>query len=141
MYIYNSSGEYILPLDGDDKIESTYIFKYIDIFNIKEQVDVVYCIGVCFGFKRGIFVLDDLSELKMLRENLIFCIAIYRRQGFNQAGGYNPNMIYGYEDWNFWLSIMDLGKIFYRIKQMSRNVNAYKFKGKKIKMIKQINWY
>lgn len=145
--INNSRGEYILPLDGDDKIEYTYISKCIDVFNKKKDIDIVYCIGMCFGFKSGIYALDDFSELNMLKKNLVFCTAMYRKQDFKQSGGYNSNMIYGYEDWDFWLSIMELGKKFYRInevlfyyriKEVSRNANIYNYKEKEMKMLHQI---
>ncbi|MBZ9625181.1 glycosyltransferase family 2 protein [Clostridium sp. FP2] len=145
--IMSSTGEYILPLDADDKIESTYIEKCVDVLNRNREVHVVYCIGKCFGFKKGIFVLDDFSKLKMLSENLVFCTALYRKKDFDQTCGYNPNMIYGYEDWDFWISMMELGKKFYRIneilfyyriKEESRNTVTHKFQDKKNNMIQQI---
>ncbi|WP_143191724.1 glycosyltransferase family A protein, partial [Paenibacillus sp. P46E] len=131
--ILNSKGYYILPIDGDDMIEQTYVEKCVDILDGNSQINVVYCIGMCFGYKNGLFVLDDFSVKKMLKENLVFCSAMFRRVDFDQTQGYNSNMIYGFEDWDFWLSMIEIGKEFfrineilfyYRIKEVSRNVQT-----------------
>ncbi len=51
----------------------------------------------------------------MLFQNLIFCSAIFRREDWDRVGGYNINMVYGWEDWDFWLSLIHLGVKVYRI--------------------------
>ena len=51
----------------------------------------------------------------MLFQNLIFCSALFRRADWEKAGGYNINMVYGWEDWDFWLSLIGLGVRVYRI--------------------------
>ena len=53
----------------------------------------------------------------MLKQNLIFCSAIFRRDLFNQTAGYNLNMKYGWEDWDLWLSFIELGANICRINE------------------------
>lgn len=146
--ILNCRGHYILPLDGDDKIAATYIEKCVQILDDNSQLNIVYCIGKCFGYKNGIFVLDDFSVSKMLKQNLVFCSAMFRKSDFDRTKGYNSNMIYGYEDWDFWLSMIEneneffrINEIlfFYRIKSFSRNVQTSTGNlEQRLKMIKQI---
>lgn len=145
--IMRSQGEFILPLDADDKIASKYIEKCVEALKNNKNIDIVYCIGKCFGYKNGIFVLDDFSEQKMLKKNLVFCSALYRRTDFYQTCGYNSNMTYGNEDWDFWLSMIELGKkfyrineilFFYRLKIISRNTEINKFNNKQSQMMKQL---
>ena len=49
----------------------------------------------------------NYSLEKMLGVNCIFCSALYHRDSFNMVGGYNTNMKYGFEDWDFWLGILE----------------------------------
>lgn len=115
--IENSNGFYILPLDADDKISSTYIEKCMKIFLEKKDVDVVYSMTRLFGKKNKLFILDDYSEKRMLKSNVVVCTAMYRKLDFYKCGGYNTNMIYGYEDWDLWLSMIENRKNFYRINE------------------------
>ena len=47
--IKNSVGEYILPLDADDKIGDNYLEKAINIFNTVDNLKIVYCYASFFG--------------------------------------------------------------------------------------------
>ena len=68
---------------------------------------------------------------------MIFCSAFYRRSDYDNTDGYNENMKYGFEDWDFWLSFLRrddavyrISNTFfhYRIKKDSRDVEANKEK-------------
>ena len=63
-----------------------------------------------FGEKSGKWNLPPFSLDKMLTENLIFNCALFRRVDFDNTIGYNPNMKEGWEDGDFWLSILELKK-------------------------------
>lgn len=145
--VENSRGEFILPLDGDDKISTTYIQKCVEVFKEKKDIDIVYCIAELFGERRGVFSLADYSEKEMLRSNVVFCTAMFKRKDYYSCNGYNENMIDGLEDWDFWLSMIENNKQFYRIdevhfyyriKQHSRNEDMFNGIDKHLKMIVQI---
>ena len=53
----------------------------------------------------------------MLRANCIFCTALFRRCDYDNTVGYNPNMKFGWEDWDFWLSLLELGGDVYKINE------------------------
>ena len=125
-----SSGKYILPLDADDKIAPKYIEKAIQYLEQDETVKIVYCKAYKFGAEKGLFHLPKFNMETMLVNNCIFNCAFFRRMDFDKTCGYNPNMKDGLEDWDFWLSILELGEnvvcideilFFYRIKKRSRN--------------------
>lgn len=127
--IRQSSGTYILPLDGDDKISPSYIEEAVDILNSNSDIDIVYCKATFFGKKKGKWHLPEYSLEQMLGCNCLFCSAMYRRSLYDKTKGYNLNMKTGYEDWDFWLSMIENGaKIFrinkelfsYRIRSRSR---------------------
>lgn len=110
-----SSGEYVLPLDSDDIIGAEYLELAVQVLNTNSKIAVVYCRAHLFGKKKGEWLLPEFSLNKMLGCNLVFCSAVFRRIYYDKTNGYNENMKFGYEDWDFWLSIIELEGEFYRI--------------------------
>jgi glycosyltransferase involved in cell wall biosynthesis len=125
-----STGEFILPLDADDKIAPTLLDKAQKILNEKKDIKVVYCDAELFGASSGKWTLPVFSLKDLLIENSIFCTALFRKTDFIKAGGYNLNMKEGFEDWDFWIRMLKDGSkvykipevlFYYRIKAASRN--------------------
>ena len=107
--IRHSHGKFILPLDGDDLISPQFAEKAADVLENDKDVKIVYCEVEYFGDRTGNMKLPDFSISTMLRANCFTNTSMYRRTDFEQVGGYNPNMKDGYEDWDFWLSILESG--------------------------------
>lgn len=128
--ISKSNGCYILPLDSDDIIEETYIEKAIKYLEQNPTTKLVYCEVELFGVKNGKWQLPSYSYDSILKNNCIVCSCIYKKSDFYLTCGYNPNMVYGWEDWDFLLSLLTpedkVYKIpetlfYYRIKEISRS--------------------
>ncbi|MDI6034174.1 glycosyltransferase family A protein [Flavobacterium sp. LB2P84] len=102
-------GEFILPLDADDKISTDYISLAIAAFENDASLKVVYCKAERFGDEVGIWRLQPFSLLDLARDNMIFCSAMYKKADWELVGGYDVNMIYGLEDWEFWIAILKNG--------------------------------
>ena len=122
-------GTYILPLDADDTIEPTYMEKAVRILNENPSVGVVYCRADLFGEQSGPWYLPDYSLRAMLQDNIVFVTSMFRREDWERVGGFNTNMHAGMEDYDFWLSILELDRevvqipevlFHYRIKPKSR---------------------
>lgn len=107
--IKRSKGEYILPLDGDDKIGDQYLQLALDAFSKNRRLKVVYCKAQFFGIEEGEWGLPEYSYQELLLNNSIFCSGIYRREDYNRTGGYDEQLIYGGEDWEFWISLLKEG--------------------------------
>ncbi len=121
-------GDYILPLDADDKIGSEYLEEAVHVLETNNNVKIVYCYAEFFGEKSGTWNLPEFSIEKMLLYNLIFCTALFRKEDYERTSGYDIGMKYGWEDWDFWLSILENGGevyklndtyFFYRVKESS----------------------
>lgn len=113
--VKNSHGKYILPLDSDDCIGAEYMELAVKAFTEKPNLSVVYCKAALFGKRKGEWKLPEYSFERMLARNCIFCSAFYKKEDFDKVGGYKVNMKYGYEDWDFWLSILDRDDEVYKI--------------------------
>ncbi|MES2762087.1 MAG: glycosyltransferase family A protein [Bacteroidota bacterium] len=125
-----SQGKYILPLDADDKIDSTFVDKAVRVLDNNPGISLVYCDAILFGAVNKKWILPDYNYRDLLIENSIFCSALFRKTEFETAGGYNVNMVEGFEDWDFWIKFLAHDKkvvkiqeplFYYRIKENSRN--------------------
>lgn len=136
-----SEGEFILPLDADDKISKDYIELAILEFVKNSNLKLVYCNAQKFGEVNGLWKLPTFSLLNLANENLIFSSALYKKEDWKRIGGYDENMEDGWEDWEFWISLLkdggEVAKIdrigfYYRIKLNSRNKNIKKNEAKQL---------
>lgn len=126
--INKAKGIYILPLDADDKIADNYLALALNIFKNDDAVKVVYANAEKFGVVSGKWDLDDFSLKNLSRNNMIFCSAFFRKADWIRVGGYDVNMLYGWEDWELWIAMLkNGGKViklnnicfYYRIKKKS----------------------
>ncbi len=113
--VTNSSGKYILPLDADDKISADYIKEAVEYLDMHPKAGIVYCNAVMFGEKTGDFILPEYTITGMLSQCLIFVTAFFRREDYDAIGGWDPDMDYYFEDWDFWLSVIERGREVYKI--------------------------
>ncbi len=116
--ISQSEGEYILPLDADDKIAPTYLEKAVKVLDQNNNIGIVYCEAVFFGEKQGKWVLPEYSFPEILKHNVIFSSSLFRKSDWQKVNGYNLNMIYGWEDYDFWLSIIELKREVFKIPEI-----------------------
>ncbi|MDX5593397.1 glycosyltransferase family A protein [Pseudovibrio sp. SPO723] len=111
-----ASGQFIVPLDADDVLHPSFIQKGIDVFRKRgSEVDVVYSKTQFMGARCDEFVLPDYCPNIMRRRNLVPVTGMFRKSDWQRYGGYNENMKYGLEDWDFWLNFVEDEKTFHRI--------------------------
>jgi glycosyltransferase involved in cell wall biosynthesis len=131
--IAEGTGEYVLPLDADDRIAPTYVEKAVRLLDEDPRVGIVYCRAEYFGDRSGPWELPPYGLPRILRENMIFCTALFRRTDWSAVGGFRT-LRHGWEDWDFWLSLIERGRdvrlipealFTYRIKGASRNADLH----------------
>jgi glycosyltransferase involved in cell wall biosynthesis len=105
-----SRGEYIVPLDADDRLRAGWIEQGIRILESNAQVGVVYGDAECFGARNGRWIVGPFDPDRLLFWNYIHASALYRRCVWEQNHGYDGTMpVQGYEDWDFWLGALEHG--------------------------------
>lgn len=141
-----AKGKYILPLDADDLISTEYIKEALQLLENDSTIKLVYCEAEFFGEKKGKWHLKTFSHESLAKDNMIFCSAIYRKADWKKVGGYDERMTWGWEDWEFWISLLkNGGKVKklpfvgfkYRIRKKSRRKSTNK--DSKRKTIQLIN--
>lgn len=139
-------GKYILQLDGDDKLGVNYLAKTVPVLEQDPTIGIAYCKTAFFGEKEGVWELGDYSLKKQLVTNQIVITSLFRKEDFYKTGGYSEEFNEGYEDWDFWLSVIELGRkvvlvnevqFFYRILKEARNNSIVNLEGLKQKIWKR----
>ena len=128
--IEEAQGDYILPLDADDKIGPDYLLRSVDLLESRPDVAIVYGERVLFGEREGMDPLPDYNARALLVDNCIYPAALFRKADWEMVGGYSEKMTYGWEDWDFWISLSELNKqvvkipeilFYYRVRSSSRD--------------------
>ena len=127
--ITNANGIFILPLDADDIIHKDYLLLAIKYFTNYPSTKLVYCKAKRFGLENRNWNLKNYNYETLLVQNIIFCSAVYKTDDYKSiTTGYDEQMLNGYEDWDFWIQLLDkndkvhqLDKVlfYYRIKEKS----------------------
>jgi len=133
--IRESAGKYILPLDADDLISEDYIEKAVEVLENNPMVKLVYCNAEFFEERSGAWKLKPFSLPSLATDNMIFCSAVYRKADWEVSGGYDERMTWGWEDWEFWISLLKNGGgvvklpitgFYYRVRKNSRRKSTNK---------------
>ncbi len=101
----------ILPLDADDKLVPSAVEHMARQFVGDAAVDLVVPWGREFGDRQERIATRACSLRQLLRRNWLIYSSMYRREMFERVGGYNANMRYGYEDWDFSIGILANGGV------------------------------
>ena len=101
-----AKGDYILPLDSDNRIRPEYIYESIKILDSNPEIAMVYGDAEFFGDKSKRHVVGEFNLQNMMVENQIDACAVYRKSVWEAVGGYDEKMpIMGYEDWDMWMNM------------------------------------
>jgi hypothetical protein len=103
-----AAGDYILPLDADNRIRPRYIVAGVEILRQSHRVGVVYGDCELFGEQSGPREVPDFDLRRLCLGNYIDACAVIRKQAWREAGGYDTGFRY-FEDWDLWLSVAERG--------------------------------
>jgi len=128
-----SKGKYILPLDADDLIHPEMLQKTVSLLKTHPEIAIAYTDVKHFGSANRIVCAGEYDFKRLCFQNHLNYCSLYRREAWESAGGYNPNMVWGYEDWDFWISCGEKGYygkrsseplFMYRVKETSMYTKA-----------------
>lgn len=100
-------GEFIIPLDADNRLLKPYFFKGLEILQENPDVGVVYGDALIIGEKSGDWKNHPLVLEEMLFENYIDTCTIIRKSMWEEVGGYDSNApVPTRQDYIFWLDCL-----------------------------------
>jgi glycosyltransferase involved in cell wall biosynthesis len=100
--IRNSNGEFILPLDADDKIEPEYIQSCVNILKRDKNISPVYCDTIHIGQSQGIEKRPEWSMDRLIQGPFIVNCSMFHKEAFDKCDGYDTTL-FGWEDYDLWL--------------------------------------
>lgn len=107
--IREATGEFILPLDADDRIDPTYVEKAMAAFTADPGLGVVYCRATRFGAAEGPWQLPDYALRELVIDNVIFVSGVFRKADWARVGGFGEHLRHGVEDYDFWVRMVSAG--------------------------------
>jgi len=100
---------YFVPLDADDRLAPDFISRLLPALLENPSLGYCYSHVSFFGAAAGLWKCPGYHPRKLLIENLSAATAVIRRSAFDRVGGYSPDMIHGFEAWDFWLALLSAG--------------------------------
>ncbi len=110
------SGEYLLFLDADDKLDITYVSSCIEQFHNNNQLDIVYTQTQFFERETGILDVIAYSKQAILRTNCFTATAMMKSENFKSIGLYDTNLKFA-EDWEMWIRMTERFDNVYKIEK------------------------
>lgn len=99
-----SKGDYILPLDCDNKLEKEFLEKSVDALQ-ENNADVVYTNYQHIGNKNDKYRSIEFNISKLLMFSFIENCSLYKKEVWIANEGYDVFLSKkGIEDWEFWLN-------------------------------------
>lgn len=128
--IQQSTGEYVLCVDANDIISPNFLEETVNLLDSDPHLTVATSKIEFFGRGRGVLTVESYGIDVLLAANQLVITSLFRRTDFDRVGGFNLNMKEGFEDWDFWISILKHGGavrcanqaiFYYRLLNESRN--------------------
>lgn len=127
--------DYILNLDADDYFEPSFIEKAVDVLNNNNQIVAVSSYCRSFNNEKTIEIIKPLGG--KLKDFIVInngrASSMFLKKSWEAVGGFDEKMHEGYEDWEFWIAILEqegtmhiIKEVLshYRIKNTSRDQKA-----------------
>lgn len=105
----HSTGRYICLLDSDDLIEPTFLEKCV--WFLESQSAFAFCNSwsVTFGEQEFLYRTGFEHGKEHLKANSGPFHSVIRREAYEATGGFDENIHFGHEDWDFWLIMAKAG--------------------------------
>lgn len=107
--ITHARGRYILPLDADDEIAPQMLERCVALLEATPSIAIAYTDLQRFGDAHELITASEFDPIVLPIANQLNYCSLYRREVWEDIGGYNPNMVHGYEDWDFWVGAVEHG--------------------------------
>ena len=104
-----SKGSYFLRVDADDRLDPQYLEFTMPLLEVDDRAGYVYTGYRYFGSRSDQVGALPFDGRLLTRRPYILGTCLIRRRAFDQVGGYSLAMADAYEDWDFYLTLVERG--------------------------------
>ncbi len=115
--IQQANGEWILPLDCDDCFVPEFLHHAVQVITAHPEINLLFSNVQEFGARNNTWIPSPYSWNELCVHNTFPYASLYPRKLWEMAGGYDPSLPWGAEDWNFWISCAPFGIKSYRFEK------------------------
>ena len=115
--IRSTTAPLVLALDADDRLHPCAVEHMVRPFLLDPGISVVHCAGREFGDRRNPMPAVPVTEASQLHKNRLPYCSMFTRTAFDEVGGYNENMVHGYEDWDLWIGMLERRLRFHAVQE------------------------
>ena len=132
-------GEYILPLDADDKLHPGALENYLQAVE-KHGSQPVVAFGwlQSFGADNSLWRAGDFHPHQLLRRNQVPSSSLFHRSVWSTQEGYRDH---GFEDWAFWVGAVRIGARFCSVGQVTTYYRRTKAGSRHDTKVKDHEWF
>ena len=105
-----SKGDYILVLDSDDFFEPSFCEKAIPLFLNNDLVRIVTCQAILW-YKDGskdLFTPRGGNIINFMHYNDALGTSMFKKEDWQSSRGYDESMRNGFEDWEFFIRLLEM---------------------------------
>lgn len=108
--ISEARGKYICAMDADDLFLPSYLEQCVFELESHDNLGFVYSWVRFFGDENFTWQTQNFNIDVALRENLTCGAAVFQKTDWALVNGYSLGMHKGFEDWEFWLKLAQVGR-------------------------------
>lgn len=106
--IKNCHADYFLPLDSDDTLNLNALMEFSKV-KFTSGISYIYSNLNLFGAEERLIRLTSYSDVGLLSKNILTCTALIKKSGWDKVNGYDESLKEGFEDWDFYLKLLNHG--------------------------------
>lgn len=104
-----SSSDFVVCLDADDRLRPSFLERTVPLLDADPKVGIAYGRAAFFGAEKGEAMHPPYRFPDFLLDPCIYATALFRRADWEATGGYSEEMREGWEDFEFWVSLVERG--------------------------------
>ncbi len=105
-----AQGEFLLPLDSDDKLSPDALEKFLQGWEEREGARIIYSDTMRFGQDYAKLYIAPEYDFGLLLEKIFMTVGcLHLKEDWERAGGWSEEMEEGLEIWEYWIRLGEQG--------------------------------
>lgn len=105
-----AKGELLLPLDADDMLSDGALASFREAWANRGKAGIIYSDVVMFGEDYArVYMAAEYDFRTLLKATFMTVGCLHQKADWERAGGWRVDMTQGLEDWEYWITLGEMG--------------------------------